>query len=78
VDAAEQSARRAEKLDTRHQIPQVSHLLGTILADRHDFAGAAAEMRDYLKFAPQATDAAAVRSQLDEIEKAAAGAAAPQ
>ena len=78
VDAAEQSARRAEKLDTRHQIPQVSHLLGTILADRHDFAGAAAEMRDYLKFAPQATDAAAVRSQLDELEKAAAGAAAPQ
>ena len=78
VDAAEQSARRAEKLDTRHQIPQVSHLLGTILADRHDFAAAAAEMRDYLKFAPQATDAAAVRSQLDELEKAAAGAAAPQ
>ena len=78
VDAAEQSARRAEKLDTRHQIPQVSHLLGAILADRHDFAGAAAEMRDYLKFAPQATDAAAVRSQLDELEKAAAGAAAPQ
>ena len=78
VDAAEQSARRAEKLDTRHQIPQVSHLLGTILADRHEFAGAAAEMRDYLKFAPQATDAAAVRSQLDELEKAAAGAAAPQ
>jgi hypothetical protein len=35
-------------------------------------------MRDYLKFAPQATDAAAVRSQLDELEKAAAGAAAPQ
>jgi tetratricopeptide (TPR) repeat protein len=78
VDAAEQSARRAERLDTRHQIPQVSHLLGTILADRHDFAAAAAEMRDYLKFAPQATDAAAVRSQLDELEKAAAGAAAPQ
>jgi tetratricopeptide (TPR) repeat protein len=78
ADAAEQSARRAEKLDTRHQIPQVSHLLGTILADRHDFAGAAAEMRDYLRFAPQATDAAAVRSQLDELEKAAAGAAAPQ
>ena len=78
VDAAEQSARRAEKLDTQHQIPQVSHLLGTILADRRDFAGAAAEIRDYLKFAPQATDAAAVRSQLDELEKAAAGAAAPQ
>lgn len=72
VDVAEQSALRAQKLDTRHQIPQVSHLLGVILADRHDYTGAAVQMRDYLKFAPQARDAAAVRSQIEAFEKQSA------
>ena len=74
VDAAEQSARRAQKLDTQHRIPQVSHLLGVILADRHDYAGAAEQMRAYLKFAPQAKDAAAVQSQLEAFEKQLASA----
>lgn len=69
VDLAEQSARRAEKLDTRHQMPQVSRLLGTILIMRRDFAGAAAEFRNYLKFDPQSKDAAAVRSQIETLEK---------
>ncbi|HLK51225.1 MAG TPA: tetratricopeptide repeat protein [Bryobacteraceae bacterium] len=73
-DIAEQSARRAQKLDTRHSMPQVSHLLGVILADRHDYAGAAEQMRDYLRLAPQAKDAAAVRSQLEAFEKESAGA----
>jgi tetratricopeptide (TPR) repeat protein len=71
MDVAEQSALRAQKLDTHHQIPQISHLLGVIKADRHDYAGAAALMRDYLQFAPQATDAAAVRSQIEGLEKRA-------
>lgn len=69
MDAAEESARRAQKLDTQHQIPQVSHLIGVILAARHDYKGAAVEMRDYLKFAPQAKDAADARSQLEQFEK---------
>lgn len=74
VEAAEQSALRAQKLDTQHRMPQVSHLLGVILAGRNDYAGAAAQMRDYLKFAPQAPDAAEVRSQLEAFEKQAAAA----
>ncbi|HEV3329338.1 MAG TPA: tetratricopeptide repeat protein [Bryobacteraceae bacterium] len=69
MDAAEESARRAQKLDTRHQIPEVSHLISVILAARHDYQGAAVEMRDYLKFAPQAEDAADARSQLERFEK---------
>jgi tetratricopeptide (TPR) repeat protein len=77
-DVAEQSALRAQKLDPRHQMPQVSHLLGVILADRHDFTGAAAHMRDYLKFAPQARDADAVRSQIESFEKQSASAAPAQ
>jgi tetratricopeptide (TPR) repeat protein len=74
VDLAERSARRAQELDTRHQIPLVSRLLGVILADRHDYAGAAEQMRDYLKFAPQGKDAADVRSQLEAFEKQLASA----
>jgi hypothetical protein len=72
MDAAEKSAREAEKLDTAHHYPQVSHLLGVILAQRQDYTGAAGAMRNYLKFAPDATDAATVRSQLDQLEKLSA------
>jgi len=75
LDAAEKSAREAEKLDTQHHFPQVSHLLGVILAQRRDYTGAADEMRSYLKFAPGATDAATVRGQLDQLEKLSAQAA---
>jgi len=71
-DVAEQSARRAQKLDTQHRMPQVSHLLGVILADRRDYTGAAAQMREYLKFAPDASDAPAVRSQLETLERQSA------
>jgi tetratricopeptide (TPR) repeat protein len=75
-EVAEESVRRAQKLDTRHEIPQLSHLLGVILADRQDFTAAAEQMRDYLKFAPQAQDATAVRTQLEQLEKLAKGAPA--
>jgi tetratricopeptide (TPR) repeat protein len=77
-DRAEESVRRALQLDTQHQIPQASHLLGVILAQKQDFSGAAAFMRDYLKFAPQASDVADVRSQLAHLEELAkANPAAP-
>jgi tetratricopeptide (TPR) repeat protein len=71
IDRAEESARRAQKLDVNHQIPQISHLLGVILAERRNYAEAAAEMRDYLKFAPQASDAADVHSQIEQLEQSA-------
>jgi tetratricopeptide (TPR) repeat protein len=80
IDRAEESARRAQKLDVNHQIPQISHVLGVILAERHNYAAAAAEMRDYLKFAPQASDADDVRSQIAQLEQSAKAnpGAAPQ
>jgi len=74
--AAEKSALAAERLDTRHAIPKVSHLLGVILALKKDYAGAAERFKTYLKFAPEATDAAKVRSQLAEVEKITAATAA--
>lgn len=70
-DAAEKSAREAQKLDTQHRFPKVTHLLGIILAERRDYGGAAEQMRNYLKFAPGAQDANTVRTQLSELEKLA-------
>jgi tetratricopeptide (TPR) repeat protein len=78
-DAAEKSALAAERLDTRHALPKVSHILGMLLAMKKDYAGAAEHFKTYLKFAPTAEDAAKVRSQLAEVEKvSAASAAAPK
>ena len=70
-EPAEKSAREAQKLDTAHQFPQIAHVLGLILAERHDMAGAAEQMRAYLNMAPSAPDAGQVRSQLEEMEKTA-------
>lgn len=71
LDAAEKSAREAQKLDPRHRFPKVDQILGVILADKKDFTGAAEQMRSYLKFAPTAKDADQVRSQLMQLEKLA-------
>jgi tetratricopeptide (TPR) repeat protein len=71
IDRAEESARRAQKLDVNHQLPQISHFLGVVLAEKQNYAAAAAEMRDYLKFAPEASDAAEVRSQIAKLEESA-------
>jgi tetratricopeptide (TPR) repeat protein len=75
-EAAEKSAVAAERLDTRHAIPQVNHILGLILALKKDYAGAAEHFKAYLKFAPDAKDAAKVQAQLAEVEKITAANAA--
>ena len=75
MEAAEKSALTAERLDTRHTIPKVSHLLGLILTYKKDYAGAAERLKAYLQFAPEATDAAKVRSLLAEVEKVTAATA---
>src|SRR5580700_2234504 len=42
VDAAEKSLKEAERLDARHQYPEVAHLYGAILQYKKDYAGAVA------------------------------------
>ena len=69
LDNAEGSARKAESLDPRHAWPQVSLLLGVILAQKQDYSGAADEFKSYLKSAPRAANADKVRHQLAELEK---------
>ncbi|MDE3197213.1 MAG: tetratricopeptide repeat protein [Acidobacteriota bacterium] len=67
-DAAEKSAREAVRLDPKGRNPRAGYVLGMILARKGDRAGAAAELRGYLKAAPQAPDAALVKAQLAQIE----------
>lgn len=66
---AERNVREALKLDPQHRNPQANYLLGLILAAGKDYGGAAEQLRTYLKLAPDAPDAAKVKTQLDEIEK---------
>jgi tetratricopeptide (TPR) repeat protein len=72
LDAAEKSAREAERLDPRRHFPGSWQVLGRILLIRRQFAEAAAQLREYLRVAPRAADAASVRSWLAEIERLSA------
>ena len=67
-DAAEKSAREAMRLDPKGRNPRAGYVLGMILAQKGDREGAAAELRRYLKAAPQAPDAQLVKAQLASIE----------
>jgi tetratricopeptide (TPR) repeat protein len=74
--AAEENAREAERLDERRQFPDTWRLLGSICAARGKYADAASQLGLYLKMAPKAPEAAAVRAQLAQVERRAAQAAA--
>ena len=39
------------------------------LAQKKDYTGAAEQLRDYIRFAPNATDIAQVKEQLADVEK---------
>lgn len=67
-EEAEKSATEAVKLDPQHRLPKAHHLLGALLAEKGEFAPAAAQLRDYLKFAPTAGDAEGVKKMLGDIE----------
>ncbi len=54
-------------------MPDLEHILGVILANKHDSAGAAALFRSYLARTPDAEDAEIVRKRLAEAEMAALG-----
>jgi tetratricopeptide (TPR) repeat protein len=77
ADAAEKSAREAKRLDAQGRFPRSWQLLGVILVNRRAFPEAAEQMRQYLSFAPQAPDAAAVRAELSQLEALSASAQTP-
>jgi cytochrome c-type biogenesis protein CcmH/NrfG len=68
-DAAEKGARAAVKLDPRHVNPRSCYLLGMVLNEKHDYAGAAAELTEFIKLAPNAPDLAQAKEELARLEK---------
>lgn len=73
LEQAEMSARKAETLGAQRSFPQLSLLLGVMLASRREYAEAAEQFRAYLKAMPTASNADAVREQLAQLEKLGAG-----
>jgi tetratricopeptide (TPR) repeat protein len=68
-DRAEKSARMAVKLDPKHVNPRSGYLLGLVLAEKKDYADAAAELAEYMNLAPNAPDLEQVKEQLGQLEK---------
>ena len=77
LDAAENSARQALRLDREHRNPRISYVLGLILAEKQDFMQSAKFLTAYLDDLPNAPDAETVRKQLAEIEKSKRAKPAP-
>jgi tetratricopeptide (TPR) repeat protein len=74
-EAAGKSAAEAQKLDTKHVNPKIEQVMGLIMIEKHDYPAAAEQFRNYLQFAPTASDAAQVRQQLAELDKVTGGSA---
>jgi tetratricopeptide (TPR) repeat protein len=72
--AAEKSVRAGQEADVLHKVPKLWQMLGTVLIDRGDYAGAADNLRKYLEYAPMASDAAKTREVIAECEKRTAAA----
>jgi TolA-binding protein len=68
LPAAEKNAIQAIDADHFQRVPQVHLLLAQIYGAKHDFYGAATQLRAYLRVAPTAPDSAGVRKSLAELE----------
>jgi tetratricopeptide (TPR) repeat protein len=66
-DAAETAMREALQRDRQHSNPKIEYVLGLILADKGNYAGAASALQDYLRLAPNAPDAARVKEILSQF-----------
>ncbi len=66
-EAAEKNARAALRLDSANEVPRAEHLLGMLLAEKHDSAEAVQHLRRYLALAPGASDAPEARKEIAEL-----------
>ena len=67
-DRAEKSARTGQRLDSQHRLPRIDFILANILMQRGDYAGAAEQLRSFLKYQPTGAEADAAREMLAETE----------
>jgi tetratricopeptide (TPR) repeat protein len=68
LPAAEKNAIQAIDADHLQRVPQAHLLLAQIYGAKHDFYGAATQLRAYLRVAPRAPDSTGVRKSLAELE----------
>ncbi|MDP8979674.1 MAG: tetratricopeptide repeat protein [Acidobacteriota bacterium] len=68
-DLAEKSLRNGIKVDVEHRAPRMEYLLGIILANKRDLAGAAEHLRNYLVYSPNSPDFDQVKKQLEKVEQ---------
>jgi Tfp pilus assembly protein PilF len=68
LEAAEQSARKFQQVDTAHTRPDIAILLANILAGKHQYAEAAQLYRDFLAARPDAPNAAMLKSEAQRLE----------
>lgn len=78
LDKAEKSLRAARKLDTNQKLPKISLLMGTVLMDRSDFAGAVQEFQAFLSHAGDGADAQYARTAMSFAQNKLASATAPK
>jgi tetratricopeptide (TPR) repeat protein len=70
LDVAEEHAREAVKMGFDKKNPRVTHLLGVILAQKGQLAGAVENLRAYLQVAPKDdADRGNIENQLAEVER---------
>jgi tetratricopeptide (TPR) repeat protein len=67
-ERAEKNAREALKFPVAISDPHASQLLGLILINEHDYAGAGEALRNYVKLVPNAKDLDQVRAQIGQID----------
>ena len=69
LDAAEKSGREGLNHDAEHHYPKIHAVLGFVLAQKRDYAGAAEQFRQYLRYTPAGPEADFVRKQLADAER---------
>ena len=69
LDDAEKSAREGLSRDPAHHYPDLNHVLGIVLATKRDYPGAVEQLRDYVRYSPDAIDIDQVKKQLAEVER---------
>lgn len=68
LEAAERSARKATSLDSQRTPPRAYAVLGAILIEKQDYAGAAQQLRAYLALAEPGPEADQARAMLEQLE----------
>jgi tetratricopeptide (TPR) repeat protein len=71
-DAAEKTVRQGVRIDDAHAVPKLQYLLGMILLQKRDFAGAEDSLKQYLRLTKQPAEIAEAQKELGEIEKLSA------